>query len=1120
MKKKTNPYHTSEEHNMYEQTKQFKYDVFISYRHAPLDSAVAGYIQKALERYRVPAEIRRKTGKKKITRVFRDQEELGVSSDLYQEIREQLSQSEYLVLILSPRTRESPWVLREIETFLEFRSREYVLPVLVEGEPCDTFPDILSRDSKEPLAADFRGKSIKEALRNARRNLPRLVAPILHCSYAELVQRAKVYKMKRLAALSGVIAAAGICISAFTAWQYVQIRTNYQEKLANQSRYLARQSADLLSQGRREEALLVALEALPKNSGDTSRPFVGEAMTALQNGLYTYYDYGTSTIYPMKRLELKAVLTDRVQTGQANGTELFSVMDVEGRVYVIDPVSMEILTLFEDRTYQKALFASDSRIILESENSLYCMDCTDGSLMWQWDFAILHPEDQSDAIRSSSALQWVYSQTLDQVICFNRSSSTLDGEFVLYQILASEGTETVRKHPFGSESEQPAGSITDISLSPDGCRAAVSFQCGRDTASPEPYISGYLYRIMSLDLEENLTSPITDIHTSIGTNMEWIDSRRLLTVSCQMLSETGAVLNSGHEHNDITLWDTDTAEPLWHNTTSSITGGTFRASEIDCGKEGEGPSRILLFRKNNVIMTMDPETGSTLKRMEDFNQIVFGGLIGRFLGFFITDNSYCFTTSLNNSFEFQEHMTEYRYSLGLTPITAGIVADSRIFLLSGSSLCYYSNPVSENGICLDPDLPMRNGFFSPSGHYLSVKDDQNRIHIIDASTGQILWSDDCVEDQLKRYTDAAFISEERLVYHGAEADEIRIYEMGDDAPRKIHLTDFHPEENTDGLQNIFLNACSARGEQFTAWGMKQEWATENIPSFSPCLWILDSTGTTEPVFYGESFFSQLKEDGSDGVWLLQASLAGNGRFLILFCCNYKQIGVFYEIQSMDTRCRIFDLQTEQMLFLPELEQAVFTDTLSRTDRKLNTYTYPHWIAPDQKHIALYSDDRTVRIFDLEAGRQVRILQTDGVSSRELCFTPDSRYLIFQDAALCLNIYDWKHERYIQKEYTPGSSSAAFGFNPDATKMYIRYQTETIYKENVSFYQRKDDDTWQFETDVSACCPTNGDKLVTAGTHAVKLHDYYTLDDLIRMAEEILDGRELTPEERRMYLIDN
>lgn len=151
-----------------------KYDIFISYKHSDLDNAVAAYLQKALEHYKIPKDIQKNSGKKKITRVFRDIEELSVSSSLESEIKHQLSESEYLVVICSPESKNSPWVQREIELFLSYQTFDHILPVLIKGTPEDSFPEILYANG-EPLAADFRGNNKNQVLKNARKELPRII---------------------------------------------------------------------------------------------------------------------------------------------------------------------------------------------------------------------------------------------------------------------------------------------------------------------------------------------------------------------------------------------------------------------------------------------------------------------------------------------------------------------------------------------------------------------------------------------------------------------------------------------------------------------------------------------------------------------------------------------------------------------------------------------------------------------------------------------------------------------------------------------------------------------------------------------------------------------------------
>ena len=123
-----------------------KYDAFISYRHLEKDMFVAKGIHKALETARIPGKIRKLSGKKKIQRVFRDQEELPIGSDLGENIEEALRESEYLIVICSPQTKESVWVMKEIDTFIELHGRSNILAVLVEGEPEESFPEQIFPD--------------------------------------------------------------------------------------------------------------------------------------------------------------------------------------------------------------------------------------------------------------------------------------------------------------------------------------------------------------------------------------------------------------------------------------------------------------------------------------------------------------------------------------------------------------------------------------------------------------------------------------------------------------------------------------------------------------------------------------------------------------------------------------------------------------------------------------------------------------------------------------------------------------------------------------------------------------------------------------------------------------
>jgi hypothetical protein len=136
-----------------------KYNAFISYKHEVEDTKIAKLIQRELEHYRIPDRIQEKTGFKKIERVFRDTDELSLTANLSDTITDALDNTDYLIVICSKKTKESEWVLREINYFLEKHSRDHILTVLIEGEPAEVVPEVLQYEEDtlvEPLSCDFR----------------------------------------------------------------------------------------------------------------------------------------------------------------------------------------------------------------------------------------------------------------------------------------------------------------------------------------------------------------------------------------------------------------------------------------------------------------------------------------------------------------------------------------------------------------------------------------------------------------------------------------------------------------------------------------------------------------------------------------------------------------------------------------------------------------------------------------------------------------------------------------------------------------------------------------------------------------------------------------------------
>lgn len=369
-------------------SEDFHYDAFISYRHAPLDIAVAEEIQKQLEHFHVPSSIRKRTGKQRIRRIFRDKAELPITSDLNDDIFAALEDADFLIVICSPSTHESQWVQREIETFLRFHDRKHILTVIAGGEPADVIPKIVCEETVEtvtddgqhvmvriplePLSCDYR----LDRRRARREELPRLAAAILGCRYDELRQRQREYRNR----IAGAAMAAVGCLLAYFIWSNLQIRKNYTASLQNQSRYLAQQSLIQTNNADQLTAVQLALEALPGNG--RNRPVVPEAVYALQTALGLYdnaalTNFGMTGRYGMEsRIRAFWCSRDgsRVVTEDMDCYNLWFWEAKEG----------EAVAKYTSEAYINSIAVSgNDRILVQTYDRLVCLSMQSGEVLWQ-----------------------------------------------------------------------------------------------------------------------------------------------------------------------------------------------------------------------------------------------------------------------------------------------------------------------------------------------------------------------------------------------------------------------------------------------------------------------------------------------------------------------------------------------------------------------------------------------------------------------------------------------------------------------------------------------------------------------------------------------------------------
>lgn len=410
-----------------------RYNAFISYRHSKKDNAIAKEIQTSLEHFKIPAKIKKKTGIKRFDRIFRDKEELPITSDLDNEIEAALKVSDYLIVICSTRTSESVWVKREIETFLKYHSKKNIFTVLVDGEPDEVIPDVLLHDTVtrkladgtiveqeeiiEPLSCDYR-MSIRQA-RNEE--LPRLASSMLGCAYDELMRRRRQYRIHRaIAAISATACILGVFI-AYLLWSMANIRKNYDQALLNQSRYFATESGYYLEKGDRVTAVWLALAGLPTKGNE--RPLSTETVNALTNALGTYIAPGSASFTPVWTYDSHS---DPIKFDIDRENKLLASLDNRYFLSVWDLKTHELKrTLASSGGIRDFAFDSDNRLVIIGADGMKTYDPNSLDLLWETTFDNNYTQFSTTKLSVSSKKPLAVYNGNDEVILLNTETGKI-----------------------------------------------------------------------------------------------------------------------------------------------------------------------------------------------------------------------------------------------------------------------------------------------------------------------------------------------------------------------------------------------------------------------------------------------------------------------------------------------------------------------------------------------------------------------------------------------------------------------------------------------------------------------------------------------------------------------
>ncbi|MEO6594701.1 MAG: TIR domain-containing protein [Planctomycetota bacterium] len=400
-----------------------RYGAFISYSHAASRDVARG-LQKWLQSYAKPWYRWRAVN------VFRDETDLAAAPALWSKITLALDDSSHFILLASPEAAQSKWVKREIHHWLGKRHAQALADSALDTPVADAQPargasllialtdgEIAWRDgdsahgrgdfdwqhttalpralagvfSEEPQWVDLRQIVRRDDLRNSlsRSNaefmqaVAQLAAPIRGIvDVSRLVgEDFRQYRRTIRTAWAAVLALALLAAAALWQWheavlQREQTAAELRAKQISQSRFLVDQSRQVLATHDAVTAALLALEALPADTGARdARPYLPEAEVAL-----------FAAVAEARELEVFGGHTDGVRAAASSpdGTRAVTASD-DGTAQLWDVASHAVIAVL--RGHESGLtataFSADGRRIITASGdaSARIWDATSGTLL-------------------------------------------------------------------------------------------------------------------------------------------------------------------------------------------------------------------------------------------------------------------------------------------------------------------------------------------------------------------------------------------------------------------------------------------------------------------------------------------------------------------------------------------------------------------------------------------------------------------------------------------------------------------------------------------------------------------------------------------------------------------
>ena len=705
------------------------YNAFISYKHAPLDIKIAEHVQRQLEHFHVPHNLKGKIQHEKITRIFRDKDELPITSDLTETLTNALEKSEYLIVICSTNTKESMWVKREIQTFLKTHTKDKIFTVLCDGEPQDVIPEELTTGEKEiidsngfshminvpvePLSCDYR---IPRA-RADREELPRLAAGLLGCSYDELQRRRRQYRLRRAGMIVAAAFAGVLAFGGYMLYSRMQINKAYMESLRTRSVYLANESRQLLDNGKRADAIQLALAALPADKKDKT-PVTAPAIRAISDATGAYTSNRGLEFTPAWNYKCKyAVKTSIV----SEDLSYLGALDDAGNIYCWDTETRNLV-------FEKACFEEPVRIDLPNKET----------------FVITYSHKVEAYNIPSGKHMWTYTPESSSAILTHYIHFTISDVFLYVggcEVVKFSLRDGAVKESYQLKEKTLLNSVYNPAVSPDGKKIAYS----DDTLTTEDSIKIHIYDV------ETKKDQSYDIKAKYLEKLTFVDNNNLCAISTMDFVNTSVSFSL-----DYRLLKPATKTFSFFGTNSNKSWSQDLVyTDVSMGSDIRAlPSRnAVLCYVGNAVGIFELETGNELNRYITSSSVVTSGDFNDdgYPEFILRHGEYIYAANSKNN-------DLASYNVLCNNITSGAIGNI-VYAVSqyDTDIISYNRSIQDDEwkavkVPSEYSMGSTSQTFDSNEEYLVsaalVADDDKtyvRVSIIDLNTGKLSYTEDLTD---------------------------------------------------------------------------------------------------------------------------------------------------------------------------------------------------------------------------------------------------------------------------------------------------------------------------------------------------------------------------------------